>query len=116
MNREFRPKPLLTVEHLSEAAALDQLHDDCLASIVLEHVMNRNNVGVVEPSHCNCFSSESLGNNFIGRQVWLQPFNGDTSIKLFVDGNPDLGHTALTNPAVKAITPSQNLGVLKLAW
>ncbi len=100
---EFRTQPLLGVEDLAQALALDQLHHDCLAAVLFEHVVDGDDVGMVEARRGDRFTSESFGDHGVGGQRGLQPFHGDLAVECEVDGEPHLGHAALGEHALEFV-------------
>jgi hypothetical protein len=115
VNGEFGPEAFLTIENLTQTSSLNQLHDDCLTTVMFEHIVNRHDVRVIETRHGDCLTAEALCNNSIGCEIGFQPFHRNPAIKLLIDCHPDLRHSALANATVEAITTSEHLGVVELA-
>ena len=63
MAGEFRAQPLLRVEQLAKALALDELHDDRLAAVLFEHVVHRDDVRMVEAGGGDRLAPEPLGHD-----------------------------------------------------
>ena len=66
---EFGAESLLIVEQLTQAFAVDELHHDGLASIEIDRVVDRNDVGVRQPGHRNDLSSKALDDHRVSGQI-----------------------------------------------
>ena len=64
--RELGTQPFLGVEHLAQALAFDELHDDGLASVLLEHVVDRDDVRMVEAGRRDGLTAEPFGDDRVG--------------------------------------------------
>lgn len=81
MHGEIGAEPLLLVEQLTQALAVDQLHHHCLtllgADDVFHRVVHRNDVGVAELRYGNRFPTEAFGHHGVGRQRGFEQLDGD---------------------------------------
>ena len=100
---EFGAQPLLGVEHLTQALALHQLHHDRLATILLEHVVDSDDVGVVEARGGDGLAPEPFRDHGVGRERGLQPLHGDLAVEREVEGQPHLRHAALGEHALEFV-------------
>ncbi len=106
---ELRTEALLTVEQLAEALAVDELHHHGLAAVVLEHVVDGDDVGVVQPGDGDRFAPEPFGDHGIGGEVRLEPLDGDPAVELDVGGDPHLGHPTVTDPPFEVVPLREQL-------
>ncbi len=104
VDREFGPEPPLRVEQLPEALAVDELHHDGLATLVHEHVVDRDDVRVGQPGDGDRFAAEAFGDDGIGGEVGLQPLDRDLAIEIGVGRDPHLGHATLADAALQLIS------------
>jgi hypothetical protein len=100
---EFGAQPFLGVEHLAQALALDQLHDDGLTSVLFEHVVDGDDVGMVEARRGDRFPTEPLGDHRIGGERRFEPLDRHFPIERQVHGQPHLGHAALREHALQLV-------------
>ena len=104
VRREFWREALLCVEQLAQALAIDELHHHGLATLMLEHVMNGDDIRVVEARCSDCLAPEAFRNDFVRSQCRLEPLDCDLPVQREVDGEPDLGHTTLSQAAFELVT------------
>ncbi len=100
---EFGAQPLLGVEYLAQALAFDQLHHDRLAPVLFEHVVDGDDVRVVEAGRRDRFATEPFGDDGIGGERRLEPLDRHLAIECEVDRQPDLGHAALREHALQLV-------------
>ena len=88
------------VQHLAQRAALDVLHDDVgldVAAVgrhLLAGVVDRDDVGVVEPGGGLGLASEAGLEGRVGGEVAAQPLDRDLAAQPHVGAVADLGHAA----------------------
>ena len=70
VDRQLGPEPLLGVEQLAQALAVDELHHDRLAAVVDEDVVDADDVGVAEPGDGDRLAAEALGDDGVGGERW----------------------------------------------
>ena len=70
VDRQLGPETLLRVEQLTEALAVDELHDDRLAALVDDDVVDGDDVGVGEAGDGDRLATESLGDDGVGSRGW----------------------------------------------
>ena len=104
VDRELGAEALLAVEQLAQALAVDELHHDGLAAVVLEHVVDGDDVGMVQPGDGDRLAPEPFGDHRIGGEVRLEPFDGDPAIELDVGGDPHLGHPTVPDPPIEVVS------------
>ena len=109
VDRELGPEALLAVEQLAQALAVDELHHDGLAAVVLEHVVDGDDVRVVQPGDGDRLAPEALGDDRIGGEVRLEPLDGDLAVELDVGGQPHLGHPAVPDPPLEVVAAGEQL-------
>ena len=105
---ELGAEPLLPVEQLAQALAVDELHHHRLAAVVHEHVVDGDDVGMVQPGDGDRFAPEPFGDD---RDRWrgcLEPLDGDPAVELDVGGDPHLGHPAVTDPPIEVVSLASN--------
>ena len=95
VTREFGAEALLRVEQLSQALALDELHHHRLPPVLGEHVVDRDDVRVVQAGGGDRLATEPFGDDLVGREVRLEPLHRHLAIERQIDGQPDLGHATL---------------------
>jgi hypothetical protein len=108
VDRQLRAEPGLHVEQLTQALAVDELHDDGLPATVGEDVVHGDDVGVGEPSDGNGLAAEAFGDDRVGRQTRLQPLQGDSPVERQIGGEPHLGHPALGQSTLEAIAVGED--------
>ena len=81
VDRELGAEPLLRVEQLAQALAVDELHHDGLAALVLEHVVDGDDVRVAQPGDGDGLATEPLGDDRVGGEVGLEPLDGDLAVE-----------------------------------
>ncbi len=69
VTREFGTQPLLGVEQLAKALAFHELHHDGLATVLFEHVVDGDDVRVVEAGRGDRLAPESLGDDRVGQRA-----------------------------------------------
>ena len=118
VDREFGAESLLRVEQLAEALAVDELHHDGLASVVDDDVVDGDDVGVAQSGDRDRLAPEPLGDDGVGGEVGLEPFDRDLAIEVDVGGHPHLGHAALPDSAFELIPLREQLtrGQLRRGW
>jgi hypothetical protein len=100
---EFGAEPFLGVEDLAQALALDELHDDGLASVLFEHVVDGDDVRMVEARRSDRLAPEALGDHRVGGEGRFEPFDRDFAVEREIDGQPHLGHAALREHALQFV-------------
>jgi hypothetical protein len=107
VDREIGAEPALFVEQLSQALAVDELHDDGQASTaatgVLDRVVDRDDVGVAQLGDCNGLATEALGDHRIGCQRRLQELDGDLARECQVCRQPDFRHAPLRESSLQLV-------------
>ena len=106
---ELRAEALLPVEQLAQTLAVDELHHYGLAAVVLEHVVDGDDVRVIQPGDGDRFAPEPFGDHGIGGEVRLQPLDGDPAVELDVGGDPHLGHPTVTDPPFEVVPLREQL-------
>ena len=101
---EFGTQPLLLVEQLSQALAIDELHDDCLASVVVDRVVHRDDVWMTQTSDGDGLAAEAFSNDRVGREARLEDLHGDLTTERHVGGEPHLGHAPLRDFSFQAVS------------
>ena len=110
VDRQLGAQPGLHVEQLAQALAVDELHDDGLAALVLEDVVDGDDVRVGQPGHGDGLTAETLGDDRVGGQARLEPLEGDLAIERDVGGEPHLGHPALRQSPLEPVAPGEHDG------
>ncbi len=64
--REFWAQPFLGVEDLAQALAFDELHHHGLSSVLFEHVVDGDDVRMVQARSRDGLAAEPLGHDGIG--------------------------------------------------
>ena len=100
---QFGAQSFLRVEYLAQALALDELHHDGLTTVLLEHVVDGDDVRMVEARRSNGFATEALRDDGIGGERRLEPLDGHLTIECEVDRQPHLGHAALREHALQFV-------------
>ena len=70
VTREFGAEALLRVEQLAQALALDELHHHRLATVLVEHVVHRDDVRVVQAGGRDGLTAEAFGDDLRRRRGW----------------------------------------------
>ena len=78
-------------------------------AVVLEHVVHGDDVGVVQLGDGDRLAPEPFGDHGIGGEVRLEPFDGNSAIELGVGRHPYLGHPAVPDPPLEAISAREQL-------
>ncbi len=110
MAGQLGAQPLLGVEQLAQALAVDQLHHDGLTTVLFEHVVDRDDVRMVEARCGDRLAPESLRDDRVGRERRLEPLDGDLAIEGEVDRQPDLGHAALGEASLQLVPAGDDRG------
>ena len=88
-------EPLLHVEQLAQALAVDELHHHRLAAAVLEHVVHGDDVRVGQPGDGDGLAAEALGDDRVGGERGFSHLRATLAVEGEVGGQPDLGHAAV---------------------
>ena len=108
VDRQLGAEPGLHVEQLAQALAVDELHDDGLAALVLEHVVDGDDVRVGQAGDGDGLAAEALGDDGVGGQARLEPLEGDLAVERDVGGQPHLGHPALGQPPLEPVAAGEH--------
>ena len=111
VDRQLGAQPGLHVEQLAQALAVDELHHDGLAALVLEDVVDGDDVGVGQPGDGDGLAAEALGDDGVGGQARLEPLEGDLAVERDVGGQPHLGHPALRQSPLEPVAPGEHDGL-----
>ena len=57
----FNAESFLTIKSLSQRLAINELHDDCLTTIIFNGVIHRDDVVVIEIRSSDCFTTKTFG-------------------------------------------------------
>ena len=106
---ELGAEPLLGVEQLAQALAVDELHHDGLAAVVHEHVVDGDDVRVAEAGDRDRLAPEALGDHRVGGEVGAQPLDRDLAVEVDVGRDPHLGHAALTDATLQLVAAGEHL-------
>ena len=108
VDRQLGAEPGLHVEQLAQALAVDELHDDGLAALVLEDVVDGDDVGVGQAGDGDGLAAEALGDDGVGGEARLEPLQGDLAVERDVGGEPHLGHAALGQPPLEPVAVGEH--------
>ena len=108
VDRQLGAQPRLHVEQLAQALAVDELHHDGLAALVLEDVVDGDDVRVGQAGDGDGLAAEPLGDDGVGGQARLEPLEGDLAVERDVGGQPHLGHPALGEPPLEPVAPGEH--------
>ena len=112
VDRQLRAEARLHVEQLAQALAVDELHDDGLATGFCEHVVDGDDVGMREAGDGDGFATKALGDHGIRRQARLQPLEGDAAVEGEIGGQPHLRHAALGESPLQSVTVGEHLSTV----
>ena len=110
VHRQVRAEPLLLVEQLAQALAVDQLHDHGLAAAVGDGVVDGHDVRVVQPGDGDGLTAEPLGDDRVGGQRRLEQLDGHVAGQQRVVGQPHLGHASLRETSLQPVTLGEHRG------
>jgi len=97
---------LRVLEHLLQRAALEQLHRDISDAVLLAHVVDDDDVGVIEPAGGARFAQEALphlGHHLL-RQIGKQRLQRDLALDQRVDGAEHRAHRAASQLSQDPVT------------
>ena len=103
VDRQLGREAGLHVEELAQALAVDELHDDGLAALVLEDVVDGDDVRVGEAGDGDRLAAEPLGDDGVRREARLEPLERDLAVEGDVRRQPHLGHAALGEPPLEPV-------------
>ena len=109
------------VDPVLEGAALDVLHDDEGAVLVLADVKDLDDVRVVEPGGEARLAREPLAHLVVAGEVVGEELDGDLAVELQVTGAVDRGHAAVAQPVLELVALAGEVAVhpvspLSFAW
>ncbi len=104
VDRELGAELLLLVEQLTQALAVDELHHDGLTAVVLDRVVHRHDVRMVQLGDGDRLTTESFGHDGIGREIGFQQLDRHLARERQVGAEPHLGHASLREPTLQAIS------------
>ena len=81
VHRELGAEPLLLVEQLAQALAVDELHHDGLAAVVVDRVVDGDDVRVVQLGDGDRLATEPLGHDRIGRERRLEQLDARPAVE-----------------------------------
>jgi hypothetical protein len=111
VDRQLGAEAGLHVEQLAQALAVDELHDDGLAALILEDVVDGDDVGVGQPGDRDRLAAEALGHDRVRGQARLEPLEGHLAVERHVGGEPHLGHPALGQSPLEPVAPGEDDGL-----
>jgi len=80
------------IEKVSKCATTHKFHNDCIATVEVDSVINSNNRRINQSCRSDCFDVESLANNRVIGKLRMKNFDCDSATKNQIVGFPDFGH------------------------
>jgi len=105
---EAQTEAALFVEGFAQRLAVDVLHDHRLATVVLDRVVDRHHVRIVQSRRHQGLAAEPLGDGALGGEVRLQQFHRHGAVEREVGGHPDVGHATVRTVLVEPIAPGDD--------
>ena len=84
-------------QFLAEGYPCDVLHDEKVHTLLRVEVMNRSDVGMVEPGESDGLFVEALAGNFVREGPRGEHLNGDLAVEVFILGTINITHPAGTD-------------------
>ena len=97
LHRLGRRQPAL--DQVLERCAIDVLHRDPVAALVLAAVVDRDDVRVLEAGRGLRLAAESLDELLVGAEALMKELEGDSASQHLVVGRPHVRHPAGADPA-----------------
>jgi hypothetical protein len=102
-----RRNPALLGKHSSEAAALDQFHDEEVLLAVLPAVVRLHDVGMRQPRQRHRLAAKARHRVGVSQLALGQHLDGDVAAERQVAGAEDSSHAALAELIAQLVAPGQ---------
>ena len=91
-------QPPTTLQHVSQCAALDELHGDEVGALELAPVIDVDNVGVTQACCGLRLPAESLHELWIDSELWEQHLHRDVAVQEKIMGQENISHAPAAHP------------------
>ena len=95
-----------SLDQVLERGALDVLHRDPVAALVLAAVVDGDDVRVLKAGGGLRLAAETLDELLVGSEALVEELQGDLTPEHLVVGRPDVGHAARADAAHQAVARS----------